>query len=235
MIIHLFLLQDWIFTKALDYNAAAWYLSALAFLYLLFPILLKLYQKNKKIMIVFSIIILIYTYYIHVLFLPLINNEIMHQLFNYFPLMHLGSFMAGMSVSIICLKLKERKIFSFLAIFYILFLIYFMNNIPSVLPYLGGYITVTFIPLIIFLSKDSGFFSKILNNKFFIFLGSLSYAIYIFHLPIQEIFLKFIPEQNDRFFIFYFIFVIICSIALTLLNKKILLFLKIKSTAQNNK
>lgn len=104
IIIHLFLLQDWIFTKVLDYNAAAWYLFALAFLYLLFPILLKLFMKSKNIMSAVLVIILIYSYYVHVSFLPLINNGTMHQLFNYFPLMHLGNFMDGMTLCRIGLK-----------------------------------------------------------------------------------------------------------------------------------
>ena len=229
MTYHLVLLQDWIFPKALDYNAAAWYLSTLAFLYFLFPILLKLYKKHEKFMITVSIIIMVYTYYIHLMFLPLINDEIMHQLFNYFPLMHLGSFMMGITVFYICLKIKERKIYSFLVIIYIIFLIYFMNNIPAGLPYIGSYITVTFIPLIIFLSKDSGFFSKILDNKFFIFLGSFSYAIYIFHVPIQDGFFKLNLKLNDKYFIFYFIIVLIWSIIMTFFNKKIFLFFKNKA------
>lgn len=221
MITHLFLLQDWIFPKALNYNAAAWYLSTLAFLYLLFPTLLKLYKKNEKIMIVFSVIILIYTYYIHIIFLPLINNEMMHQLFNYFPLVHLGSFMIGMSLCRICLKFKERRVYSFLAIIYILFLTYYMNNTPTRLPYLGSFITVTFIPLIVFLSRDTGFFSKILDNKLFILLGTFSYPIYIFHIPIREGFSKFSLKLSNKYFVLYFISVIIWSILMTFLNKKI--------------
>ena len=230
MIIHLFLLQDWVFPKALDYNAAAWYLSALTFLYLLFPILLKLYKKSEKTMIIFSIIILIYGYYIHILFLPLINNEIMHQLFNYFPLVHIGSFMMGISLCRISMKLKKRKVYSYLAIIYIIFLTYFMNNIPTGLPYIGNYITATFIPLIIFLSNDTGFFSKVLDNKLFIFLGSISYSIYIFHIPVQNGFSKFFPELNSGYFIFYLILVIIWSIIMTFSNRKISLIFKGKQT-----
>lgn len=125
---------------------------------------------------------------------------------------------------------RLKKIYSLLSIVYIVFLVYFMNNIPAEIPYLGSYITVTFIPLILFLSKDSGFSGQILDNKLFISLGSFSYAIYIFHFPIREVFLKFMPKLNNIYFIFYFIIVILWSITMTFFNKKISVFFK---TRQN--
>ena len=226
MIGHLFLLQDWIFPKALDYNAAAWYLSALAFLYLLFPNILELFKKYEKTMITVSIVILLYTCYIHTIFLPVADNVIMHQLFNYFPVIHLGSFMAGMSLCRICSKFKNRKIYSFLSVIYIVLLAYFMNNVPSGIPYFGSYVTISFIPLIFFLSKDSGLLSRILSNKIFILLGSFSYAVYIFHLPVKEGFSKFVPVLNNKYFIIYFFTVVLFSVLLTFINKKVLILLK---------
>lgn len=211
MIYHIFLIQSWIFGKALDYNSSAWYLSVLAFLVLLFPFLIKFQKRYPKKFFYAVISLNLYTYYIYISFVKYSDIEFVHHAINYFPLMHVSSFVLGMELLNWIKKFKKRKLYSILVVLYFLFLILF-NQYNIFVPYVSTLVTLGFVPLIVFLILDDGIVSNFLGNKFFVYLGNLSFSIYILHIPLYFLYKKYISEINNyRNFIIFFCILFVVS------------------------
>ena len=80
----------------------------------------------------------------------------------------------------------QNKIYSILGLIMIIFSIFFYNDltkspyIPTLLPVLGT-------SLIIYFNNENGFVYKILSLKYLVFLGLLSYSLYLWHYPVFSI------------------------------------------------
>ena len=206
---NMLLVQSWIFNRSLSYNSSAWYLSVLAFLLLLFPALLQ-FRKNKY----FTYFVLIINFYVYYFFNYLFklnsSSGTVLEFIKYNPLMYISTFTFGMLLFDKIKNMKKRNIYSFLAIIYIIFLLFAPYN--KFFPYNSTAVSLSFIPLIVFLYLDSGFFSKFLGNKFFIYLGGISYSIYILHRPLYIVFEKFMGEMTSHVdFLIYFLMVFLMS------------------------
>ncbi len=213
LIYSILMIQSFIFGKATDqnYNYSAWYLSVLAFLILIFPYFLNLLKKFPKYFMVFTVIMIVYAYYTYLTFDKYSENTYLYHLINYFPLMHIPSFALGMLLFYKFKNTNGKKYYSIFIILYFLFLILFVQY-NNVIPYFSTVISLSFVPLIIFLYLDNGITSKILSNKVFVYLGSLSFSIYILHVPIYHIYNKYIHEVNNfNHFITFFLIVFIIS------------------------
>ena len=114
MIYHIFLIQSWIFGKALNYNSSAWYLSTFSFLIIIFPFLKKIQKKYPKIFFSITILLNFYTYYVYISFINYSNIDFIHHAINYFPLMHIATFVFGMELAKQVEKLKSKKYYSVL-------------------------------------------------------------------------------------------------------------------------
>ena len=209
IIYNMLLVQSWIFNRSLSYNSSAWYLSVLTFLLLLFPALLQ-FRKNKY----FTYFVLIINFYVYYFFNYLFklnsSSGTVLEFIKYNPLMYISTFTFGMLLYDKIKNIKKRNIYSFLAIIYIIFLLFAPYN--KFFPYNSTAVSLSFIPLIVFLYLDSGFFSKFLGNKFFIYLGGISYSIYILHRPLYIVFEKFMGEMTSHVdFLIYFLMVFLMS------------------------
>ena len=124
--------------------------------------------------------------------------------------MHITSFLLRMVLSYKLKNISTKKYFSFLIIFYFSALMLFIQY-NKVILYSSTVISVSFIPLITFLFLDKGFFSNFMGNKIFVYLGSLSYSMYILHVPIYHIYRKYFHEIDNvcHFFIFFIIIFVI--------------------------
>lgn len=126
--------------------------------------------------------------------------------------MHIASFLLGMVLSYKLKNISTKKYFSFLIIFYFAALMLFIQY-NKVILYSSTVISVSFIPLITFLFLDKGFFSNFMGNKIFVYLGSLSYSMYILHMPIYHIYRKYFHEiDNTSHFLIFFVIVFVISI-----------------------
>jgi peptidoglycan/LPS O-acetylase OafA/YrhL len=80
----------------------------------------------------------------------------------------------------------HHNIYSILGLIMIVFSIFFYNDstkspyIPTLLPVLGT-------SLIIYFNNENGFVYKILSLKYLVFLGLLSYSLYLWHYPVFSI------------------------------------------------
>ena len=224
IIYNLLLVQSWIFNRSLSYNSSAWYLSVLTFLLLLFPVLLKF--RGNKYFVWFVIIINFYVYYFYnYLFQQNSNSGTVLEFIKYNPLMYISTFSLGMLLYDKIKNVKKRNIYSFFTIIYILFLLFIPYN--KLIPYNSTVIALFFVPLIVFLYLDNYFFSKFLRNKFFIYLGGLSYSIYVLHRPLYIVFEKFVGEIKNYtdFTIYLFMVFFMANLTKYLIENKLYKYL----------
>lgn len=229
-----------------------WFLQQEMTFYLLVPLIFivlyalrMLFIKNEKkhTNYLFNSFILFILAIVYLLFagdIKIFNNSnIDHQTFR------LGLFLLGMSTGFLC-KLVENKNYHFIkkkgyrfitnvvVILFILFCIFSSNKFLRIIDmkyidYCIGWklpITCTcFCCIVIFLlvtSKDT-FVNKLLSNKLFVFIGRISYTIYLFHWPFLV--LKH-PKPSIRFVLVYFVTICVSYVINKYIEKPTITFYK---------
>ena len=185
------LLQAWIPSKALSFNTPAWSITVECFFYLLFPLLFNRFYKKfdfKKLITPILLIWLFSQFLLHYLIGSSFYSghpSMSHSLIFYFPLMHLNEFLLGNLAALFFIDvLKDKAIKTDIYILLILILGALALKFNTQFSFHNGLLAVLFVPLILFISSNKGYFSKITNRSFFVFLGEISYGVYILQLPV---------------------------------------------------
>lgn len=183
-ILNLFMVQTWVPGQALVFNIPAWSLSVELVFYALFPFLYnRFYSKisfNKLI-----VPIILFWLISQVLFHYLINQTTFIDLFYsskdvmYHPVFHLNEFVIGNLAGLYFVKKSTETKNYDVHIIALVILSLIALKFPIGLSYHNGLLAVLFIPIIILLSLNNGFITKLFNKKAFIFLGEISYGLYI--------------------------------------------------------
>jgi peptidoglycan/LPS O-acetylase OafA/YrhL len=190
LFLNLFVIQAWIPGKAMSFNYPAWSLSIEFFFYFLFPFVFNyIYSKKKIIIYLFPILLIwmisqiISTYLVHSDF----NNDTWrnHDLMYCSPFLHLNEFLIGNLAGMIFIKhlIGKKRNYDLIILFLFLILVILLKY-PFGLDYHNGLLALIFIPIILFISINKGILTKLANRNFFIFLGEISYGIYILQYPI---------------------------------------------------
>jgi len=214
---NIFMIQSWIPAFPLSINRAGWTLSVEVLFYCCFPFLFnKIYLKGNLIIIAIVILTfwlfsqLVSSYFIgrpiYVKALPLSHNFLY-----YFPLLHLNQFLIGNLFGIICMHVYNRFRFNWDIIILLLLAIttYFLKYPVPFANYHNGFLAILFALIILLMSLNNGYLSTLFNTKFCVFLGEISFGMYILQMPIYQGTYKLTkPLYSNHPDLFFFLFLI---------------------------
>lgn len=187
--LNLSLFQCWFPGYALSFNSPGWSLSIELFFYISFPFLLNyVYVKYPfwKLIFPIGLLYVLSQIALHVMRYSSFyqgDETQSHDLIFYFPLMHWSEFLIGNLAGLFFLKgIRIRNydlaIVALLSILTILLYANFEINFHN------GLLAIVFVPLILFISANNGMLTKLSSNQLAVYLGEISYGVYILQKPI---------------------------------------------------
>ena len=177
------------------WNYPAWSISAEWHVYVLFPLLMMTINKLGKRTVIFSIVLL--TAFVFLLYCSLIGNEKYPTNGLAVMLRVVPLFYSGMALYRLLSELNGSvQVHSFSAFLIAAFLFFLLSN-----GQLSAF-AVFFVPVLIFLTLSNSTFSKVFGSKFSIFLGKISYSMYMTHAVVQALVLIALPNFLHRKFMF---------------------------------
>jgi peptidoglycan/LPS O-acetylase OafA/YrhL len=224
------MLQAWVPSEALSINPPGWSLSTEVFFYAIFPFLFNFMYKKWNLWAISTGVVTFFlaSQLIHNL---LLNSNVYqgphsssHALIYYFPPMHLNEFLIGNISGLFYVKYfagKNRA--NGLPIIILMALTAAIMRFPPGLSLHNGALAVIFVPLIILIITDKGLFSRVFSAKPLVFLGEISYGIYILQYPVYVmtfVVLKKmgISEANEIFFIYLTTLIIVSALSFNLIE-----------------
>lgn len=183
--------QAWIPAKAMSFNTPAWSITVEWFFYMCFPFLFNRFYKQTNLWRLSTITFLTWAFSQYLLHYLLDSSfysgfpSSSHSFIHYFPLLHLNEFLIGNVAGIVFVKyLKDKRSRNDFMILAVLLIAAFILKFNTTLSFHNGLLMVIFLPLILLISCNNGLFSKLSNLKILVFLGEISFGIYILQKPI---------------------------------------------------
>ncbi len=222
-LLNLTLLQSWFPGYALSFNSPGWSLSTEMFFYLLFPVLFNRVYKSLSLKKIAAFVFIVFVLS-QALFHALLQSTFYkgyptpsYELLYCFPPMHINEFLVGNLAGLFFLNGNFKKGNYDLVILLLTAAVCFALKFSFGVVYHNGMLALLFVPLIIFTSLNSGLLTKISNTRLFVFLGEISYGIYILQFPVflwgAGLFKKFnLSCSPQLFFLINFTALILLSI-----------------------
>ena len=196
LILCTFSLQSWVPGHALALNYPGWTLSVEVFMYAVFPILVHhIYRKLnlRQSALLVCIIWLASQLFFFFTYNPGIHDpepSRIHDLMYYFPLFHINSFLIGNILGLFFLNQQASKgQFSVsrnydIAIVVVITGVLLLLSLPYRLSFHNGCLCVFFALYILLLSANNGKLTRLMNVPQLVFLGEISYGVYILQCPV---------------------------------------------------
>lgn len=210
---HLLMLQSW-FPSTLDWNQPSWSLSVEAFFYLTFPLLLPLLARLRRRGLLLLLVNSILFFGLITLAFCMLGPQ--HNLarqwwwrdvVRYNPLVSFPVFVVGMALGLlfvahrsaaavparrlsarVCDVLVTVIVLAFLGMLVVLYLVGFdAFTIDTVAPFAVPFLAA----LIYLLAFQRGAIARLLSHPLVVWLGEISYGIYILHVPLWDILQRF--------------------------------------------
>ncbi len=191
LFLNIFCLQAWIPARTLSFNAPAWSVSVEFFFYAVFPFLYNFIYSKKKLRTIAGPILLFWIFsqiFLHFFTASSFYHSFpsrSHSFIFYFPIMHLNEFLIGNLCGLFFLTKASKYVGNFdllITLLFFLIIVALTTSIP--LNFHNGLLAILFVPLIVLLSLNNGAITKTFKLKPFVFLGEISFGIYILQNPI---------------------------------------------------
>lgn len=199
-------LQAYVPSYPLVLNSPAWTISVEMFFYALFPLFLLLLNRNRTVFVSVMAILFILAQYFHLKYYAQrwsLPDSIVDTVF-FNPVMHISQFLIGMIGGYLFINNKTimpKSSWGTLALFCLVVLLIAAR--PDNISYQVGLIAPVFMLFIFSVAVSQPTF---LNAKTFVFLGEISYGIYILQFPVFKV-LKAINERYMHISVQYFFFI----------------------------
>ena len=181
---NLFLVQAWIPSQSTAFNGPGWSLSVEMVFYLIFPWLFNYIYKKKNIKMLVGMIIAIWL--VTQIFFTLYFPDRPDDYLSFCPLMHINEFLMGNLAGLLFVwKLQQRKAnYDWHIVILMALLVLALKFHPVFINYHDGILVVLYVPLIIALSLNTGVLTTVFKMKPLVYLGEISYSIYILQVPV---------------------------------------------------
>ncbi|MCB8995594.1 MAG: acyltransferase [Bacteroidales bacterium] len=215
-------LHAWVPGICLEINYPGWSISVEMFFYLVFPFFIFLFRKmsilrlSLVVVIIWTISVFQNLYFETHFYNP--DKIAFGELILYFPLWHLNTFLFGMLGGIVIRNKKNNDNFSiwpgliFLCGFLIFILILGTPN--SIRPHIhNGLLSPLYFMMCYGLAMDRTIISAFSGRKELVYLGDISYGIYILQFPVYLLFTKLVSIEKTQGIYFYVYFLVLIMVS----------------------
>jgi len=241
LFLNVLMIQSWVPGKALSVNSPGWSLSVEFLFYAIFSLMFNKFFKIASLKKVFFFIVLFWiisqvSFQLLFVFYRDSELDIMKDVLKYNPLMHVNEFLIGNLAGLFFIQhLQEKKgnydfVILILAVLVILALKFSLG-----LNFHNGLLAVFFVPLIILFSLNNGYITQVFQKKPFVFLGKISFGIYILQHPVYSLISSYTVNKyfqiNDVtivFFIRLVVLLVVSSVTYIYIEKPIQNKIKVK-------
>ncbi len=182
-----------------SFNTVSWSVSVEAFFYFSFPFIIAFLNANRK----FFFVLLALGCFAVPLLMFFFGHRIRIEWFYINPLIRIVDFLIGVFLYEVYLKLKSDRrltitVYSELLSVGIFVLFFLMHTSVEPVYRFSCYYWIPIALIILTFAFQGGYISKLLSNKYFVYLGNISFGFYMFHALIIEYGLRL----NEHYHVF---------------------------------